>query len=322
MIARLAVPLGALVASAVIALDAQDPQRPPVFRAGTETVAIYANVFDRYGEIVRGLTREDFDVWDNGVRQPLTVFVNGIQPITAMLLLDTSQSMTFSLDLAKAAAEQFIIRMLPGDVSRVGSFSDAIVVSRQFTGDRDRLLHHMREGLHIGNPTRLWDAIDMGMTELATIGGRRVLLLLTDGEDTLSRATSFKILDRARSEDVMICAVQFRTTALARLEVPSQVQPRGSGRSRATAPGEVLRELTARTGGGYFFLRQQDDVNATFARLTEELHYQYVLGFSPANADGKVHRLDVRVRNRSQQVTVRARQSYLAPAPARGGGTP
>lgn len=322
MIARLAVPLGALVASTVIALDAQDPQRPPIFRAGTETVAIYANVFDRYGEIVKGLTREDFDVWDNGVRQPLTVFVNGIQPITAMLLLDTSQSMTFSLDLAKAAAEQFIIRMLPGDVSRVGSFSDAIVVSKQFTGDRDRLLHHMREGLHIGNPTRLWDAIDVGMTELSTIGGRRVLLLLTDGEDTLSRATSFKILDRARSEDVMICAVQFRTTPLARLEVPSQAQPRGSGRSRGTAPGEVLRELTSRTGGGYFFLRQQDDVNATFARLTEELHYQYVLGFSPANADGKVHRLDVRVRNRSQQVIVRARQSYLAPAPARGGGTP
>lgn len=314
--ARLWRPVAVVVLLAGLGLRAQDPQRPPVFRSGIETVAIYATVFDRYGELVRNLTREDFDVWDNGVRQDLTVFINGIQPVTAMLLLDTSQSMTFSLDLAKAAAEQFIIRMLPGDVTRVGSFSDAIVVSRDFTSDRDRLLRHVREGLHIGNPTRLWDAIDHGMTELAPLGGRRVLLLLTDGEDTLSRMTSFKLLERVRADDLMIYAVQFRTTPMARLEVPSQQQPtRGATRSRGAAPAETLRQLTATTGGGYFFLRQQDDVNATFARLTEELHYQYVLGFSPKALDGKVHRLDVRVRG--QRVVVRARQSYLAPVPKR-----
>jgi Ca-activated chloride channel family protein len=305
------------LALAAASPHAQDPQRPPVFRSGVQTVAVYATVFDRAGELVRDLKREDFDVWDEGVKQNLSVFLNGIQPITAMLLVDTSQSMTLNLDLARAAAEQFLIRLLPGDQARVGSFSDAVVLAPGFTGDRDRLLYDVRERLHIGNPTRLWDAIDAGMTELAPLGGRRVLLLMTDGEDTLSRLSPYALLARVRVDELMIYAVQFRSTPLARQEVGTAAQGRGAGRGRGLpVAGDLLRQMTTATGGGYFSMRANDDVNATIARLTEELHYQYVLGFTPEKLDGKPHRIDVRVRGR--QVSVRARQSYLAPAPGPG----
>ena len=93
-------------------------------------MAIYATVLDRYGEMVRNLERDDFIVEDDGRRQELTVFVEGLQPITAMVLVDTSASMTLNLDLAKTAAEQFVIRMMPGDQVRVGSLSDRLDLSR------------------------------------------------------------------------------------------------------------------------------------------------------------------------------------------------
>ena len=104
-------------------------------------------MFDRYGEIITDLAKPDFKVFDEGKRQDLTHFANGQQPITAVVLIDTSASMTPLLDLARAAAEQFIIRMQPGDRARVGSFNDRVDLSPEFTGDRDRLLRTIREDL-------------------------------------------------------------------------------------------------------------------------------------------------------------------------------
>ncbi len=123
-----------LVAATTLLARPQDPpQQPPVFRGTTETVAIYATALDRYGEMVRNLERDDFIVEDDGRRQELTVFVKGLQPITAMVLVDTSASMTLNLDLARTAAEQLVIRMMPGDQVRVGSLSDRLDLSKDFT---------------------------------------------------------------------------------------------------------------------------------------------------------------------------------------------
>jgi Ca-activated chloride channel homolog len=296
----------------------QQPQQP-VFRTGVETVAVYATVLDQYGEIARNLTRDDFEVFDNGRRQKLTVFVAGLQPITAILLLDTSESMTLSLDQAREAAEQFIIRMLPGDTARVGSFSDEIRISPSFTGDRDALLREVRDDLHIGNPTRLWDAVAQAMGELAPLGGRRIIMLLTDGNDTFSHVSADDVLTRARADELMVYAIQFSTTRLARrqeeasLPMPSIKEELLENPHRNLPAPQALRRIAAQTGGGFFSLAGRDDVNAAFERVTDELHYQYVLGFSPQTFDGKIHDLDVRVRH--QGMTVRARRTYLAPKP-------
>jgi len=293
----------------------QQQQQTPVFRTGTDTVAIYATVLDRYGEMVLNLTKDDFIVFDDEKEQELTVFVNGLQPITATLLLDASASMTLNLDLAKAAAEGFIIRMLPGDQARFGIFSDRVDLSERFTADRDELLATMREKFRIGNPTMLWDAVDQTMTELAPLGGRRVIMLLTDGIDTLSKARAIDILTRAKSDELMIYAVQFRSTARAILaEQPLSTTPGrtfSDDRTRNPPPTESLRRLATQTGGGHFVLGQYDDVNTTFTRVMQELHYQYVLGFTPQRFDGKVHNLTVRLRKQGTY-TVRSRQNYMA----------
>jgi VWFA-related protein len=309
--------LASIVALAVAAPLAQQqaPQQPPVFRGRTETVAVYATVLDRYGEIVRTLERGDFIVEDDGRRQDLTVFVKGLQPITAVVLVDTSASMTLNLELARIAAEQFVIRMLPGDQVRVGSFSDRLDLSPTFTSDRDDLLQALREDLHIGNPTELWGAVGETMTELAPLGGRRILLLMTDGVDTVSTVKAEEILARAREDELMIYIVQFRSTSRAQLaEMPLSAAAgvAFSDPRRWTAPPtETLRRLARQTGGGHFLLNQYDDVNATFTQVMQELHYQYVLGFTPERFDGAVHELTVRTDDKHH--VIRARRSYRAP---------
>lgn len=300
---------------------ARPPQQqpPPVFRSGVETVAVYATVLDRNGELVTNLRRDAFKVFDDGMRQDLTVFVNALQPITAILLVDTSASMAPTLDLARAAAESFVLRLMPGDQARVGSFSDRIDVSPHFTGNRDELLRALRNDLHIGNPTKLWDALDETMTQLTPVGGRRVIVLLTDGVDTYSTTRAAQILERARTDELMIYAIHIRSRARPGVEAlasgPRMVtdDPR-----RMQSPGEGLRRLALQTGGGYFVLNANDDVNATFTRVAYELHHQYVLGFSPEKFDGRIHNIDVRVTDAT--MTVRARQNYLAPRKAQGQG--
>jgi Ca-activated chloride channel family protein len=294
------------------------PQQPqqPVFRTGVETVAVYATVLDQYDELVKNLQQDDIEVYDDGKKQELSVFEAGLQPITAIVMIDTSESMTLSLDLAKSAAEQFVIRMLPGDKVRVGSFSDAITISPEFTSNRDALIRDIQNRLHIGNPTRLWDAVDQTMTDLAPLGGRRILVLFTDGDDTYSQKSASDILGRARADELMVYTVQLRSTQFARLQEVASLKAPSLKASltydprRNPPPGEGLRLISTQTGGGNFVLGQNDDVGATFTRLAEELHFQYVLGFTPQKLDGKIHNITVRVRKPG--MTVRARQTYFA----------
>jgi VWFA-related protein len=277
-------------------------QQAPAFRAGVQTVPIYASAIDASGRLVPSLEREHFEVLDNGVLQQLTMFESDVQPIRVVVMLDTSGSMTLHLKLLKLAAEQFVLRLLPEDRARIGSFSDRITMSPTFTGDRDELVRFIHNEIQFGNPTHLWDAIDASMTALSREQGRRVVLIFTDGADMYSRKTSFdEVLARAQKEEFMIYSIGLHGF------VPGQ----GS-----TRPDRGLRRLSEETGGGYFELKNTADLGPTFTRVADELHRQYVLGFTPANLDGKVHKIDVRIK--VPGITARARKSYVAAKPAPG----
>ena len=271
-------------------------QQQPTFRSGTRTVALYATVTDATGRLVPDLERGDFEVWDNGKPVPLTVFENAVQPISVVVMLDTSGSMTMNLDLLKEAATQFAIRLLPADRARIGHFSDRIRIKpADFTSDRDELIRILRDDIDYGNPTRLWDATDAGMTALKDIEGRRVVLVFTDGADTFSDRSEGDVLARARDGEFLIYAIGL------------QSRMRGQG---VTHPDPGLRKLAEETGGGYFELLRTDELNATFTRVASELHSQYVLGFTPAALDGKLHKLEVIIKRPG--LVARARKSYLA----------
>ena len=271
----------------------------PTFRTGTRTVALYATVTDAQKRLVPDLTQDDFQIYDNDKLQTIDLFLNEVQPITVVVMLDTSASMTGNLKLLEQAAEQFLMRILPKDKGLVGSFNDKIeFFPSTFTSDRDRLIRALRD-LDFGNPTRLYDAIAASMDRLDKIDGRRVVLVFTDGEDTGSRADDSAVLDQARREEVMIYAVGLRSDYF------------NGARQVRSKPDSGLKKLAEETGGGYFELDKTSDLAPTFTRVAQELHSQYVLGFTPSQLDGRMHRVAVKAK---PGTTVRARRSYMASA--------
>ena len=269
----------------------------PTFRSGTRIVPVVTTVTDAQGRLVPGLEKEEFTILDNGKPQEITFFQNEVQPFTVVVMMDYSASMTANLDRLQAAAEQFILRMLPADKGQVGAFSDKIQFSGTFTNKRDDLIFALKD-LQFGNPTRLWDAVNESIAMLRGVEGRRVVLAFTDGDDTASRVGMGDVLDRARDEETMIYAIGMESEYF-----------NGQRRVR-TRPDRGLRRLAEETGGGYFELEKAADLGPTFSRVAQELHSQYTLGFTPATLDGREHKLVVRMRQPGMEA--RARRTYIA----------
>ena len=285
---------------AVLAAQQPPPQTAPqqgaTFKSGTRTVPLYTTVVDGTGRLVPDLQRDEFEILDNGVVQPITLFANEIQKITVVVMLDTSGSMTFNIENLKEGAEQFALRLLPGDKARIGSFSDKIIITPPaFTGNRDELIRAIHNDIQFGNPTALWDATYRSMDAMEGLDGRRVVLLFTDGDDNISRRSLKDCSKRALEEEFMIYGIGLRGTP-------------GGGITQK--PDAGLRRIAEETGGGYFELKGTTDMNSTFTRVANELHSQYLLGFSPEKLDGKIHKIEIRVKQPG--LTGRTRKSYLA----------
>jgi Ca-activated chloride channel family protein len=278
---------------AVAVLGAQQP----TFRTGTQLVSLFVTVTDAQRRLVPELEQADFEIFDNDRPQPIILFENNVLPITVVVMLDTSGSMTGAISLLRQAAEQFILRLLPADKAKVGAFNDKIDVSARFTSNRDELVSEVKN-LDYGNETRLFDALAVSLDELKGIEGRRVVLVFTDGEDTASRTRLGTVVDRARAEEAMVYAIGLEAEYFNGQRVV---------RSR---PDSGLRRIADETGGGYFELKKTADLAPTFTRVAQELHSQYVIGFTPTELDNRVHKLTVRVKRPG--MTPRARRSYVA----------
>lgn len=283
-----------LAGTAVLATSGQNQ---PIFKSSVRTVPVYATVVDSGGRLVPDLERGDFTILDNGKPAELSLFSNQSQPFSAVVMLDTSASMTANLKLLNRAAEQFLMRLLPVDRAQVGAFNDKIQLSGTFTNNRDELIGALND-LYFGNPTRLNDGIAAGLDALKGIEGRRVVLVFTDGEDTASRTGFKSVLERARDEEVMVYSIGLESEFFNGMRIVK------------TRPSRDLRKISDETGGGYFELLKTVDLAPTFSRVAQELRSQYLIGFAPVALDGKVHKLDVKV-NRPGMI-VRARKSYLA----------
>ena len=295
----LVVPLAATSQQSQAGSQQQPPGSSQKIRVSTESVPVYVTVTDSDKRLVPDLVLDDFEVLDNGKPQVVNVFENRPVPITVVVMIDTSGSMTAALDLVKDGAEQFLLRMLPEDRGQVGEFSDKIKFHPgSFIDSRDRLIYLLKNDLDFGYPTRLYDAVDESLARLEPEDGRKVVLVFTDGDDTASKIGVGKVMDRAREKDVMVYAIGL-------------VNDYFNGQQRVrTSPDKGLKKLAEDTGGGYFELKRTADLGATFTRVAQELHSQYVLGFSPEGLDGKVHKLDVRVKKSG--MSARARKTYVA----------
>jgi Ca-activated chloride channel family protein len=289
-------------------------QQQPTFHGGSETVRVFATVTDRDGRLVTNLTKEQFEVRDDGKPQPIVVFDNSPQPIQLIVLLDVSGSMSGNLPLLRRSCEALFAELGPSDVARVGSFGIDIVISPEFTRDVATLEAALPEEIPRNAPTPLWRAIDTAMSSFDTKSDRRrVVMVLSDGKDedmTFSRhiVTQVDVIDRARAEDVMVYGIGLRSRMMA---------PMSGGLAGLNAavvgslPDPGLARTAEESGGGYTDVLPRDDLGVAFARIVREMHSQYLIGYEPPKRDGKQHKIDVRVT--AKGLEPRARKSYVAP---------
>jgi VWFA-related protein len=290
-----AISLLLLTAAGIVHLE-----QSPRFHSETATVYVYATVQARDGRLVPNLQRGDFTIFDNGREQPITVFDNAPQRITMALMFDMSTSMDKVHGRLRIAAGAFIDALGPEDRVRIGSFGDEIALSPWLTSDKAILKRIVDEELWPGGGTPLWNALDVAMTSLDKETGRRAVLTFSDGQNAgfpmgprPALTSLYTVRKHADQGAHMIYAIGLQ----------------GAGLTRD------MTELARDTGGGHFVVPKHDDLAATFTRVVDELHHQYLIGFVQPEADGQPHQVQIATRTGAQ---VRARTSYLAERSQRG----
>lgn len=265
-------------------------QDRPTFRSAAYTVHVYATVQGEDGRLITDLTREDLEILDDNRPQPITVFDNTPQTITLAVMFDMSRSMARYFTRIRAGAESLVRALWPDDRARIGSFGLEVAISPLLTSDKPTLLRIIDEELWLGTATPLWHGAEVAMTSLDVEPGRRVVLLFTDGDDSglFVPGSLRQVRTMAERGDFMIYAIGLE----------------GGGLT------EDMRTLVDDSGGGRHIVRDQEDLGETFAKVVEELHHQYVIGFSMPALDGRTHKLTLRTK--VPGATVRGRKSYVA----------
>jgi len=296
----------------VLAQEAEKPRASRlVFGSDLDLVNVTIIVRDDKGHLVPDLEAEDFTVFEDGRRQEALVFgspasLGGEQPlendnfnINLGLLLDTSESMLKEMRLSQQAATRFL-ENIPRARDLITIFFDQdIRISRYNSENQQGLFSRIMEAKGNGY-TALYDAITVYLSRVADTPGRKVLVLLTDGEDTTSAITLAELLQVVKTSPVTIYPVAFTGSFT-------------MGSNRAMTSRGVLTQLAEISGGAVFVPAASKDLAAIYSAILDELKAQYVLGYVSDNpkADGRFRRLKVEVRGKS--LRVRHRQGYVVP---------
>lgn len=284
---------------------AQEPEAQ--IRVDVELVNLFVTVRDGRGQPVNDLTKNDFRIREDGRAQRIEYFARDISlPLTLGLLLDTSGSQRNLLHAEQVAAARFLERTLrEGDEAMVVTFDVNVALPDGFTSDRaalERAIHRARinmpdtsrgDGERSPGGTTLYDAIYRACRErLAQRAGRKALVIITDAEDTGSRATLEEALDAAQ-----------RTDTILHIILITQRSGFGFGKQNE----RVARKLAEQTGGRVIEAAYAPEIDAAFQQIAEELRSQYILGYTPTNRarDGKWRKLRVETERRGLRVLTR-----------------
>ena len=290
--------LFAVIFAAALTALAQDDD---VIRTNTENVVLNVTVTDKNGQYVKGLKASDFKVYEDGVEvKPESIASFSLQesPYAAVVLLDSSGSMEARFTLARSAAIRFLDGLREEDVAAVYRFDSKVERVQEFSGGRD--LAPMAYAIRAKGMTTLNDAIVEAARTLADRPEhRKAIVILSDGMDTFSKASSDKAVESALAIGASIFAVDM-----------SEVQIGGSG-GRQGAP--QLRAFAEKTGGRFVATPGGQAMRDAFSGIAEELGRQYTIAYRPLNTkrDGKWRTLEVKVNR--EELTVRTRKGYRAP---------
>ena len=288
----------------ILRAQSSSPQQPS-FRGGVDIVSLNVIVSDgsRY---VTDLNSEDFNVFEDGVKQDLTFFNKTNLPIALALMLDTSASMDAKLHTAQEAAIGFVRRLRSQDVAEVIDFDSRVNIVAPFTDNQPDLEQAIRK-TSAGGSTSLYNAIYIGLKDLKKQIAknveeirRRAIVVLSDGEDTSSLLPFEEVLDLAKRSETAIYCIGLRGN--------DPIESRGFKEAEFE-----LRQFAQETGGRAFFPTQVADLAKIYGEISDELSSQYTVGYVSRNPrrDGAWRRIVVRINGR--QVTARTKLGYFAP---------
>ena len=281
--------------------------RPPTFEVGIEVINLNVSITDARNRYVTDLIEKNFAVFEDGVRQDLTLFSHENLPISLVLMMDCSASMDEKLKVAQDAAVGFVKTLTAQDLAQVVQFNDRRTVLQDFTSEH-RLLEDAIRRTETSGPTALHNALYVSLKELDKQKSgrqlrRRAVVLLSDGEDTASLVSDDQVMELARKTEIAIYAISLR---------PGRSQDRNRlAFSQAT---HLLTALSQETGGQVHFPNSLSELDSVYARVAEELRTQYTLGYVSSNKrrDGKWRRIVVRVPERDD-LQIRHKIGYYAP---------
>lgn len=287
--------------------DQQAPSQPS-FRAGVDIVSLNVTVTDPTQKYITDLTQDDFQIFEDGVKQDVTVFNRSNLPIALALLVDTSASMENKLPIAQEAAVGFSRRLRPQDLAEVIDFDSRVVVLQAFTNTSQELESAIRR-TSAGGSTSMYNAIYIALKDLKKAVAtntdeirRQAIVVLSDGEDTSSLLPFEEVLDLAKRSETAIYAIGLRSA-----------ESSTSGSKGFKEAEFVLRQLSQETGGRAFFPNQVTDLNGIYTQIADELSSQYTVGYTSKNPkrDGAWRRVVVRAGRTG--ATARTKLGYFAP---------
>jgi VWFA-related protein len=293
-----------------IATTAAPQQR---FRGGVDAVRVDVLVTDG-NRPVGGLTTEDFELRDNGVRQRIDAVDLGGIPLSVMLVLDTSVSVWGQpLEHLKEAAHAIVGLLTPDDRAAVLTFSGALQLRAAWTSDRLQLDAAV-SGARATGATSLHDAAYAALTLRDDRPGRALVLIFSDGDDTSSWLSGRAVVEIARRTDAVVYSVGLRQGEVNRpgyrVDFMSGVQPKIPNVPAPMLMEPFLSGLAEETGGSYIDAGQSAQLREAFVKIVTEFRSRYLLTYTPEGVDaGGWHPIDVRLKGKKGRVT--ARRGYL-----------
>ena len=280
----------------VLRLAAQE-DKP--LRLDVKLVSIFVNVTDKNGSIVGGLSQEDFKIAEDGRPQSIRLFERQSEmPLNLTLAIDTSSSTYKDRAIEQQAAKKFVHAMMrPQDQMSVLEFDTYVTELATFT-NKVALLDHGLDRMRGAGGTALYDAIYLGSKSLGKKDGRKVLVLVSDGGDTVKSSTYDEALEQALRNEVMIYSI---------IDVPIEASA-----GRDIGGEHALITLSEQTGGKHFYV-DAGGLDKAFAQVSDDLRTQYLLGYYPRNQEpGRTfHRIQVTVpRASAESFNIRYKTGY------------
>lgn len=287
-----------LISANAVPLIAQEGST--TLRMDVKLVSVFANVTDRNGALIGGLTQDDFVLTEDGRPQQIAVFEKQSElPLNLTLAIDTSGSVRKDLSEEAAAARRFAHAMVrPQDQMSVMQFATEVRALVPFT-NKLSLIDAGLGKLRADWASAVYDAIYQGAERLGQKEGRKVLIVVSDGDDTAKNTTYAEALEEALRDEVMIYSI---------IDVPIEASA-----GRSTGGEHALITLSEQTGGKYFYVRD-GGLDKAFAKVSDDLRTQYLIGYYPRNQEpGRTfHRIRVSVPRAAQDFTVHHKVGYYS----------